>query len=193
MSLQLLGDSRKGDAVSKWYNLLKPVLLHFRTKRAEDIKSRFPDINKLAVLDLGGSFISGMRIGDILSPASVTIINIEGDTQSIGADAPEEERARIIVYDGKNIPYADKSVELLICNSVIEHVPPEARAGLAAEIERVAQRYVVQTPAYEFPIEPISSCRSFTGCPGSSRAASRGSRRSRYSTAGNMPRTCSTR
>jgi len=39
-------------------------------------------------------------------------------------------------------------------NSVIEHVPQDLQAAFAAEISRVGQRYFVQTPNRNFPIEP---------------------------------------
>jgi SAM-dependent methyltransferase len=52
------------------------------------------------------------------------------------------------------LPFADGEFDLVYCSSVIEHVPPASRARFAAEVRRVAGCWLVQTPAYSFPIEP---------------------------------------
>ncbi|MBV8593566.1 MAG: class I SAM-dependent methyltransferase, partial [Caulobacteraceae bacterium] len=38
--------------------------------------------------------------------------------------------------------------------SVLEHVPPAERPAFAREVMRLAPRVMLQTPAFEFPIEP---------------------------------------
>lgn len=61
---------------------------------------------------------------------------------------------RVVVADGRRLPFADQSVRLTICNSVIEHVDdPEA---FAREIERVSRAYFVQTPSGRFFLETHS-------------------------------------
>ncbi len=52
------------------------------------------------------------------------------------------------------LPFSDGAFELVYCSSVIEHVPPARRRNFAAEIRRVGRGWLVQTPAYSFPIEP---------------------------------------
>ena len=54
----------------------------------------------------------------------------------------------------ERLPFADEEFDLAYSNSVLEHVPPERRAALAAELRRVARGWWVQTPAWSFPIEP---------------------------------------
>lgn len=54
------------------------------------------------------------------------------------------------------IPFDDGEFDLVYCSSVIEHVAPERRPKLAAEIRRVGRGFFVQTPAFSFPIEPHS-------------------------------------
>ena len=54
----------------------------------------------------------------------------------------------------EGLPFADGEFDLVYCNSVIEHVPPERREAFAAELRRVGRGWYVQTPAWSFPLEP---------------------------------------
>jgi SAM-dependent methyltransferase len=54
----------------------------------------------------------------------------------------------------EGLPFADRSFDLVYCNSVIEHVPRTRRAAFAAELRRVGRGWYVQTPAWSFPLEP---------------------------------------
>lgn len=52
------------------------------------------------------------------------------------------------------LPFADDAFDVVYCSSVVEHIDPESRFAFAAEIRRVGRGWYVQTPAWEFPIEP---------------------------------------
>jgi SAM-dependent methyltransferase len=56
----------------------------------------------------------------------------------------------------ERLPFTDDEFDLVYCSSVIEHVAPARRAAFAAELRRVGKRWLVQTPALSFPIEPHS-------------------------------------
>jgi SAM-dependent methyltransferase len=56
----------------------------------------------------------------------------------------------------ERIPFEDGEFDLVYCSSVIEHVQRARRPALAAEMKRVGRGFLVQTPAFEFPIEPHS-------------------------------------
>jgi SAM-dependent methyltransferase len=62
--------------------------------------------------------------------------------------------ARFVLGDALAMPFREGEFDVAYCNSLIEHVEPEERARLAAEVRRVAARYFVQTPNRWFPIEP---------------------------------------
>jgi SAM-dependent methyltransferase len=52
------------------------------------------------------------------------------------------------------LPFADDQFDLVYCSSVIEHIAPARRAAFASELRRVGRGWLVQTPAFSFPIEP---------------------------------------
>jgi len=54
----------------------------------------------------------------------------------------------------EGLPFADEQFDLVYCSSVIEHVPPARRPAFAAELRRVGRGWMVQTPAFSFPLEP---------------------------------------
>jgi hypothetical protein len=138
-----------------WFYALSPFMKRFRISRARKIKRIFPDIDNRSIVDIGGSLHYWRHVKSEIRPKQITIYNIALDNQFDAAnvgEAPTNIQASI--YDGKHIPASDKQIDVLICNSVIEHVPPSERVGLAREIVRVARNYVIQTPAKAFPLEP---------------------------------------
>ena len=54
----------------------------------------------------------------------------------------------------EGLPFLDDEFDLVYCNSVIEHVPPSRREAFASELRRVGRGWLVQTPAWSFPLEP---------------------------------------
>jgi SAM-dependent methyltransferase len=54
------------------------------------------------------------------------------------------------------LPFADGEFDLVYCSSVIEHVPRARRGMFASELRRVGRGWLVQTPAFSFPVEPHS-------------------------------------
>jgi SAM-dependent methyltransferase len=54
----------------------------------------------------------------------------------------------------QRLPFEDGQFDLAYSNSLIEHLPPADRPAFAAELQRVAPRWWVQTPAFGFPLEP---------------------------------------
>lgn len=136
-----------------WHQIIHPITQHFRRKRGKFLLQRFPDIRQLRICDLGGSqhFWDKLDLG--VPCENITIYNISS-AETQGVDARSGERIRVLIYDGKHIPVADQHFDLLVCNSVLEHVPPDQRAALAGEMRRVAKAVFCQTPARSFPIEP---------------------------------------
>jgi len=103
------------------------------------------------ILDLGGgpaSFFASF----FPHPHQVILLEIEPHLATEARQAMPG--LQNVIANGEQLPFGRNSIALTICNSVIEHVTdPEA---LAQEIERVSQRYFVQTPDGRFPLEPHS-------------------------------------
>lgn len=83
--------------------------------------------------------------------ASETALEITGVDRD---PRPEYPGAHFLQADATELPFADGEFDVAYSNSVIEHLPPEARDAYARELQRVAKRWFVQTPNRGFPIEP---------------------------------------
>ena len=103
------------------------------------------------ILDLGGgpaSFFAAMF------PRPEQIILVDIDCNRACQAKRKQSALHVIVADGGRLPLADCSIEMTVCNSVIEHIDdPDA---LAAEVRRVSQGYFLQTPNGDFPLETHS-------------------------------------
>jgi hypothetical protein len=137
---------------SAWNRLIRPAQRRFRRARAQRICERLPMVRQGRVVDVGGALTFWLEVDDVLRPAEVICYNISAARMSMGHEASDA-RIKTRLYDGSRIPEDDRAADVVICNSVIEHVPPGARAGLAREIMRVGRSYVVQTPSPAFPLE----------------------------------------
>ena len=135
-----------------WNRLIGPAQQRFRTRRAERILARFPDIRGARIIDIGGSLAFWKIAGPILQPASVRMYNISAPRMEMGLK-PLGEGIEAILYDGIRVPEPDGAADFVLCNSVIEHVPLGQRANFASEIRRLGRHYIVQTPSARFPLE----------------------------------------
>lgn len=133
----------------------------FRKKRGQALRAQIETLARrlgrdVVVLDIGGrpDYWANVGLGRI---ARIEILNT--DPAELGrrysGDAPEGFfEARI--GDARDLSaYADGSVDLVHANSVIEHVGDWGAMGaMASEMTRVGRAGWMQTPAWEFPVEP---------------------------------------
>jgi ubiquinone/menaquinone biosynthesis C-methylase UbiE len=60
----------------------------------------------------------------------------------------------LVIGDGRQLPFIDKSIDIIICNSLLEHVN-EGREELIQEIRRVGKgNYFISVPYFFSPFEP---------------------------------------
>lgn len=135
-----------------WHRFILPIIGHFRKRRGAMILKQIPNLSGANVCDLGGSVHFWQQTGLIDKPRKISIVNISQNEVHIQGTVPAN--VEIVLYDGETIPFPDRTFDVLVCNSVLEHVPPQARAKLASEMRRISKQGFVQTPAFEFPIEP---------------------------------------
>lgn len=124
-----------------------------RIRRWAMFCNAFPGIERMRVLDLGGTVDTWLR--SPVRPAHVTVLNLyepgESDDNSIVPLAGDACRAADVLAHAN----ADTSFDVVYSNSLIEHVGGHARrTELARQVRELAPRHWVQTPYRYFPLEP---------------------------------------
>jgi len=108
-----------------------------------------------AVLDVGLGLGYGLNI---LATKAERLAGIDVDIRSVERGkrifAGHPRVKEILAYDGKTIPFADKTFDVVTCVEVLEHVPDYE--GFLRELTRVARRCVFITtpnrrPEYTLP------------------------------------------
>lgn len=120
-----------------------------RLRRWDMVRTEFPDIERMSVIDLGGRVEAWQRAP--VRPAHVHVVNLEPPA----ADAPSW--VEFDYADACDLPAAitSRSYDLVFSNSVIEHLGGHARRiAFADAVHALADRHWIQTPYRYFPIEP---------------------------------------
>jgi len=100
------------------------------------------------ILDVGAGEGSALERFNTTNP--IVAVDLETDER----DWLQGENVTVQRADGTQLPFPDRSFPIVFSNSVIEHVPKGLQPAFAREIQRVGERYFVQTPNRWFPIEP---------------------------------------
>jgi hypothetical protein len=137
---------------------------------AELIDAAYRERGAVRVIDIGGtrSYWNALPAGTLEHQrVSVTVVNLPGESH------PEDDDTFTFVEgNGCDLDWvADRSYDVAHSNSVLEHVGRwDQMQALATEVRRVADRYVVQTPYFWFPVEPHFMAPFFHWMPESTRA-----------------------
>jgi len=124
-----------------------------RERRWNTFRAAFPEVEQMAVLDLGGTTEAWLRAPT--RPRAVVVLNLlEPGTSDdpalipVAGDACDARR----VLSAAGLP---QSFDVVFSNSLLEHVGGHAkRLAVAAEVEALAPYHWIQTPNRYFPIEP---------------------------------------
>lgn len=167
---------RQAHGTAKFVNALRRLAVKSstacRARRGRLFVERLQPTEADSILDLGGG--SGGHIAEILPyRANVTIGEL--DPEALRRAAETYGFGALQLDGGETFPVADAQFDVVFCSSVIEHVtgPKEliydledagrfaasaraAQVNFAAEIQRIAKRYFVQTPYKYFPLEQHS-------------------------------------
>lgn len=119
-----------------------------RARRWDRFLKTFPDLERLKVVDLGGTpeFWSGSPI----HPKELTVVNLAASS------TPVPEWIEVVTGDAcKAADAVRKDYDLVFSNSTIEHVGGHDRCLAFAEtVKTLGPRHWIQTPYRYFPIEP---------------------------------------
>jgi hypothetical protein len=138
----------------------------YRARRWDWLMRAFPDIERMSVIDLGGTAEAWQRAP--VRPARVHIVNLEKPPP----DPPGWLRADHA--DACELPaeILDGGYDLVVSNSVLEHVGGHARRRMFADaVHRLADRHWVQTPYRYFPVEPHWVCPGMQFLPAAAKVA----------------------
>ena len=139
-------------SLTTWNKLITPALRYFRRRRARIISGVIKSNNVKSIADIGGSVHYWQENGISVEPKQVSIYNIsKGDSGSLDNVRTDY---RVELFNGQNVPVSDKHFDLVVSNSVIEHVALDQRQQLVKEMQRIGKQVIIQTPARAFPIDP---------------------------------------
>lgn len=130
----------------------------FRTARGKILRTRIETLAEslerpIRILDVGGrpDYWENVGLGNISH-----IILMNYDPAELDRPVPDKELFSKKVGDARDLSeFNPDEIDMVHSNSVIEHVGnwPDM-ASMASELIRVGKAGWVQTPAWEFPIEP---------------------------------------
>ena len=130
------------------HRIYQAISPRFRRKRMNWFLERLNVQSEERLLDIGG-FPWNWR--EAARPNSTTLFNLRFPP---GMEKSEP-RFTYATGDACELPFADRAFDVVFSNSVIEHVSTwERQMQFAAGARRVGRKLWVQTPAYEFFIEP---------------------------------------
>jgi hypothetical protein len=118
---------------------------HLRARRIGVMIETLRIDHRTRILDVGGS---EQLWREFHLAAQVTLLNLERSREDSGL-------CEFVCGDALAMPFADGTFDVVVSNSVIEHVGDAGQQErFADEVRRVGARYWVQTPNRHFPIEP---------------------------------------
>ena len=120
-----------------------------RARRWEWLRTTFPDVESMSVIDLGGTVQAWLRAP--VRPVLVHVVNLEKPPK----DIPEwirTDQADVCELPGH---IAGGKYDLAFSNAVIEHVGGHTQRQRFADVSyKLAPAHWIQTPYRYFPIEP---------------------------------------
>src|SRR5207248_7538278 len=123
--------------------LAEPLSRRARARRLEQFLRLARVDSETRIVDIGSDRLGLRGLAPHLDITGVDVV-----------DRPEYPGPFVCADATERLPFEDNEFDIAYSSSVIEHIPVERRAAFARELRRVARGWYVQTPAFEFPIEP---------------------------------------
>jgi hypothetical protein len=149
--LRRIADNRRPGSLADRFRRRRFTLLKSLLEIAQGETARTDGgANTLKILDVGGTSSFWERMG-FAGGAGVEIVLLNLYEQEVPND-----HMRSVIGDASNMSmFDDAAFDVVVSNSVIEHLPDlELQGRMAAEIRRVGNCHWVQTPNRRFPLEP---------------------------------------
>ncbi len=130
----------------KFVKIISP---YFRNKRFQLFRKLYPSNKKLRILDVGGNQEFWEPYKSELANYKITILNLT----KIPVNLPN---FKSVIGDARCMKrFRNNEFDIVFSNSVIEHVGEwKDQQKMVKEIRRIGRHYFVQTPNFNFPIEP---------------------------------------
>jgi SAM-dependent methyltransferase len=123
----------------------------FRVARMRRFLEQIAPRTTESILDLGGTLGSWLPY----LPVARRLVLLNVPPLPALEEKHREMGIEVVAGDACSLPYHDREFDVVFSNSVIEHVGAwDRQVAFAREARRVGRRLWVQTPAWEFPIEP---------------------------------------
>jgi len=139
---------------------------YFRTRRNRALSDLIGQIPNARILDVGGLPHFWATVPSAVEAREIVILNKGAgeystlDEMQAAKDIMVTQKRevtanmRLAVGDARSLEFDAKEFDLVVCNSMLEHVGEWKNVELAAaELTRVGKHGWVQVPAYEFPLE----------------------------------------
>jgi len=144
------------------HTIYRALFKIWRRRRQKLFTDLLKPVQGDCILDIGG--LPGFWREARLLGVKINCLN--PDKKAVEGYQNQAENISMLEGDGCDLPFQDKSYSIVFSNSVIEHVGDFSRQKqFAGEVRRVGHRLWVQTPAYEFFIEPHFLCPFFHWLP----------------------------
>jgi len=144
---------------------------NLRKKRFSLLRHRIEQLidkkKPLRILDIGGDIGYWKNVGWNNSNSRIYLLNLYENS----IPEKDSEIFHTIIGNALNINAQKGDYDLVFSNSVIEHVGSyDNQVVFAQEINRISDRFIIQTPSYWFPLEPHCRIPFFQFLPHSVRA-----------------------
>ncbi len=115
--------------------------------RADVLQILPPDVRSVLDVGCGDGFITNAL------PGRLRVVGLDISPQALA-----HLRRPAVVGSVLELPFADRSFDLVMVNDVLEHLPDEAYARARRELVRVADRYVLVTVPHAEQLEANVAC-----------------------------------
>jgi hypothetical protein len=154
--LKLFVDHTRQDSFVNKLRRKRFALLEEKIKLLASQKETFK------ILDIGGDIAYWKNVGWQDPKCKIYLLNLY---ENIIEDQ-DAKNFITVIGNALSLPFIKGEFDLVFSNSVIEHVGSvENQKKFAAEVTRICDKYIIQTPSYWFPLEPHSLIPFFQFIP----------------------------